>query len=105
MDGLGRHCCFFISSSKKIQDASSKKIQKTTSTSQKNVQEKDNVFTLIRKLNTVAGSPKKWTRKRRRFYTDSETQHGRRVVKKKDNVFTLIRKLNTVVLSPKKWTR
>ena len=42
----------FISSSKKIQDVSSKKIQKTMS--QKNGQEKDDVFTLIR-INTVAG--------------------------------------------------
>ena len=39
-------------------------------------QEKDNVFTQIRKVNTVAGSPKKWTRKRR-FYADSESQHIR----------------------------
>ena len=26
---------------------------------------------------------KKWTRKRQRFYTDSETQHGRWVAKKR----------------------
>ena len=70
---------------------------------QKNGQEKD-VFTVIRKLNTVAGLPKKWTRKRR-FYGDSETQHGRRVAKQMDKKKTMIRKLNTVAGSPKKWTR
>ena len=48
---------------------------------------KDNVFTLIRKLNTVTGSPKKWTRKRQRFYADSETQHGRQVAKKRPHNF------------------
>ena len=50
---------------------------------QKNEQEKDDVFTLIRKLNTVPGSPKKWTGKRR-FYADSETQHSCWVAKKMD---------------------
>ena len=41
------------------------------------------------------GSPKKRARKRQRFYTDSESQQGRRVAKK-DNVFTLIRQVNKV---------
>ena len=36
------------------------------------------VSTLIRKPNTVARSPKKWTRKRQRFYAHLD-QHGRRV--------------------------
>ena len=70
MDGPDGHCCFLYHPPKKFKMHPPRKYKKLRT-------KKDNVFTLIRKLNTVAGSPKKWTRKRRCFYADSETQHGR----------------------------
>ena len=65
---------------------------------------------LVRKVNTVNGSPKKKDKKMTTpaFTLVLEIQHGRQVAKKKGkkkttiHAFTLIRKVNTIDGSPKK---